>query len=99
MAREVVQHAIIKVIQPQIVRYTCDRCGKVCGTRGNPKSTWHQMRTGGGENHYCLRTCHPSDHPRWERDHVLDCVLCYAEAQDRGETWMEEVVLDVLAGP
>jgi hypothetical protein len=54
--REIVQHAVIKVVQPQVIRYTCDFCGKVCGTRDNPKRTWYKM---GGESHYCKRTCHP----------------------------------------
>lgn len=58
--RRIVQHAIIKVIQPQIVEYTCDECGKVCGTRGNPKETWYGTGPNGGrESHYCKKTCGP----------------------------------------
>lgn len=93
--RKIVQHAIIKVVQPQIVRYTCDRCGKVCGTRENRKTTWVGA---GPDAHYCERTCHPFDHPGWERDHVLNCALCYAEKVAKGETWMTESVLKTLAG-
>jgi hypothetical protein len=51
--RTVVQKAVIQVITPQIVRYTCDFCGAVCGTRANPKETWH----GSGRTwHYCKKT-------------------------------------------
>lgn len=56
--REIIQHAVIKVIKPQIVKYTCDFCHAVCGTRENPKSTWYTAGTG-QEKHYCKRTCHP----------------------------------------
>lgn len=56
--REIIQHAVIRVTQPQIVRYTCDFCGKVCGTRENPKKTWYRTGTG-EESHYCKKTCHP----------------------------------------
>ena len=55
--KEIVQHAIIRVIRPQIVRYTCDFCGQICGTRDNPKKTWYVA--GGGEKHYCMKTCSP----------------------------------------
>lgn len=96
MAKKIVQRAIIKVIQPQIVQYTCDRCGKVCGTKENRKTTWYSSDR---EIHYCLRTCHPSDHPIWVKNHVLNCVSCYKRAEGRGETWMYEAVLAALAGP
>jgi hypothetical protein len=102
VAKEIIQHAIIRVVQRPVVRYTCDRCGKVCGTRENPKTTWYVARWHAKkvapERHYCLRTCHPSAHPRWERDHVLNCELCYAEAEAKGETWMDEAVLRALRG-
>lgn len=96
MAREIIQRAIIKVVQPQIVRYTCDRCGKVCGTRENRKTTWVGL---GPDRHYCEKTCHPFYHPGWERAHVLGCALCYADAERKGETWMRQALLDVLANP
>lgn len=67
MTRRIVQHAIIKVVQPQIVEYTCDECGKVCGTRANPKETWTGMgREAGRESHYCKKTCGPHAVPRRE---------------------------------
>jgi len=97
VARMIVQHAIIKVVQPQIVRYTCDRCGAVCGTRENRKTTW--VGAGGPDLHYCMRTCHPFDHPTWVKSHVLNCASCYKRAEGRGETWMYEAVLAALAGP
>lgn len=56
--KRIVQHAVIRVVQRQVAEYTCDRCGAVCGTRQNPKSTWHVAGTG-QEAHYCLRTCQP----------------------------------------
>jgi len=34
--------------------YVCDKCGKACGTRDNPKRTWYSQ---GGERHYCIREC------------------------------------------
>lgn len=46
--KRIVQHAVIRVITPQVVEYTCDFCGKVCGTRENPKTT-------GGEGHFCKK--------------------------------------------
>jgi hypothetical protein len=50
--RTVVRKAVIQVITPQIVQYTCDFCSAVCGTRANPKETW----TGGGRTwHYCKK--------------------------------------------
>jgi hypothetical protein len=58
VAREIVQHAVIKVVRRQVVRYTCDFCFKVCGTRQNPKRTWYRPSTR-TEMHYCMRTCHP----------------------------------------
>jgi hypothetical protein len=58
VAREIIQHAVIAVIQPQVVRYTCDFCHRICGTRGNPKSTWYVAGTSEVQ-HYCKRTCHP----------------------------------------
>lgn len=56
--REIIQHAILKVVQPQIVRFTCDFCHSVCGTRENPKKTWYMAGTR-EVSHYCMRTCHP----------------------------------------
>lgn len=52
--RVIVQKAIIKVIQPQVVQYICDFCGQVCGTRENPKATWYGP--GDKETHYCKKT-------------------------------------------
>lgn len=54
--RRIVQPAVIKVIQKQVVEYTCDKCGAVCGTRANPKQTWHGSN---GAHHYCKKTCSP----------------------------------------
>lgn len=48
--RKVVQKRIVKVIQPEIVEYYCDACGKRCGTKENPKVVWH---TKNGDKHYC----------------------------------------------
>jgi len=52
--RVVTQKKIIRVIQPEVVEYRCDWCGKQCGTRANPKETWYKS----GERkatarHYC----------------------------------------------
>ena len=52
--RRVVQTAIIKVVRPQIVEYICDWCGKVCGTRANPKETWTGSNR--ADTHWCMRT-------------------------------------------
>lgn len=52
--RRVVQTAIIKVVRPQVVEYTCDWCGEVCGTRANPKQTW--TSSGRADRHYCKRS-------------------------------------------
>jgi hypothetical protein len=54
--RVVKQKAIIKVIQPEIVEYHCDKCGKQCGTKDNPKENWH---AGKKRKHYCKKTCSP----------------------------------------
>jgi hypothetical protein len=51
--RRILQHAVITVMQRQIVGYVCDGCGAVCGTRANPKQTWTSRD---GETHYCKRT-------------------------------------------
>lgn len=64
--RRVVQKAIIQVVQRQIVEYTCDDCGSVCGTRANPKETWYGRN---GDKHYCKKTCGP--HARPERERIL----------------------------
>jgi len=97
--KKVIQKRVVRVVQPEIVEYYCDRCGKRCGIKGNRKTTWHPMRNPPmPDKHYCEKTCHPYDHPGWERKHVLGCALCYAEAEDRGETWMRESLLGVLAG-
>ena len=53
--KRIVQHAKIVTIQRQIVEYICDRCGKVCGTRENPKQT--RYASGSQEMHYCKKTC------------------------------------------
>lgn len=98
MSREIIQHAVIRVVQRQIVRYTCDFCGQVCGTRANPKSTWYYA--GGGESHYCMKTCHPSMHPGWDIEHVLNCERCYQkamEAKDGMHRRIEEATLRSLA--
>lgn len=50
--KTIIQKAIVKVIQPQIVQYNCDECGDICGTRENPKETWYGQ---GHESHYCKR--------------------------------------------
>ena len=49
------QKAIFKVVRPQIVEYICDKCGKVTGTRDNPKQTISV--TDSGDCHYCKKTC------------------------------------------
>lgn len=36
--------------------YHCTQCGKVCGTRANPKRAWWSRE---GFRYYCLRTCSP----------------------------------------
>lgn len=36
--------------------YHCKECGKVCGTRENPKERWYG---GGTVSYYCKRTCSP----------------------------------------
>lgn len=76
MTRRIVQHAVIKVIQPQIVEYTCDdpSCGKVCGTRENPKETWYGTGPNGGRvSHYCKKTCSPWTAPP-RREAILDAL-------------------------
>jgi hypothetical protein len=78
-----VQHAIIHVVQPQIVEYICDHCGRVCGTRENPKSTWYQVNTvkqTGKDTHYCKKT---------------DCVLLAREKRVRDK--QNEKILESLA--
>ena len=94
--KRVIQKRVVRVVQQEIAEYYCDRCGKRCGTRENRKTTWVGR---GPDRHYCEKTCHPYDHPLWVKQHVLNCVLCYAEAEARGDTWMRESILDVLAGP
>jgi hypothetical protein len=55
--RRVVQKAKLVTVQRQIVEYTCDFCGAVCGTRQNPKLT---LTTGSSQDdkHYCKRPNH-----------------------------------------
>ena len=52
--KKIIQKAKIEVIRKQIVHYYCDKCGKRCGTRKNPKSTWYVPN---GQKHYCKKTC------------------------------------------
>jgi hypothetical protein len=52
--RVVVQKAIVQVIQPEIVKYICDKCGAVCGTKDNPKEVWYGEKK---RKHYCKKTC------------------------------------------
>lgn len=56
--KKIIQKGKIKVIQKQIVKYYCDKCKKLTGTRENPKKTWYggtlDMPT---ESHYCKKTC------------------------------------------
>lgn len=51
--KTVVQKAIVEIIQPRIVKYTCDLCGRLLG-KGNRKQT---VYTPDGEKHYCMNTC------------------------------------------
>ncbi len=44
----------IKVIRPQIVKYYCDKCGDLTGTRKNPKIMWYGPK---GESYYCIKKC------------------------------------------
>lgn len=105
--KKVIQKRIIKVVQREVAEYYCDRCGARCGTKQNRKSTWYTPRTsamrgvGGTEKHYCLRTCHPSDHPSWELRHVLNCELCYRDAMERQDGMhirVAEAILSALKG-
>lgn len=57
--RRVIQPAVIKIVQRQVVEYTCDKCGRVCGTKANPKTTWYRN---GRESHRCKRECGPAGH-------------------------------------
>lgn len=91
--RIVVQKRIVQVIQPEIVRYQCDRCGKACGTKENRKEKWY----GQGVSHYCKKTCSPRDHPSHDISHVLNCETCYADA-DKSDPRIAEAVLNALAG-
>jgi len=49
--RKIIQKKIVKVIQPEIVHYFCDKCGKRCGTRDNPKTDIYSSKE--GTKHYC----------------------------------------------
>ena len=93
--KKVIQKRIVRVVQPEIAEYYCDRCGKRCGIKGNRKTTWYAPHV---TFHYCEKTCHPSQHPPWDKAHVLGCEWCYQYCLDRGETWMDEALLRKLAG-
>jgi hypothetical protein len=57
--RKVVQKAIVKVIVPEIVEYTCDYCHGMTGTRNNPMETWYGSGDRSGQTfHYCKKTQH-----------------------------------------
>ena len=53
--KKIIQKQIVKIIQPEIVEYTCDLCGEICGTDDNPKSTWNIR---GETKHFCFS--HPN---------------------------------------
>ena len=92
--RIVVQPRIVQVIQQEVVRYECDRCGKTCGTKENNKETWYSHdRT----KHYCKKTCSPADHPQYDVYHVVNCELCYRDA-DKSDPRIAEAVLAALGG-
>jgi hypothetical protein len=57
MPRAVIRKAVYQRISKAIVEYTCETCGKVCGTRENPKETWYAR---GDSKYYCKRTCSPA---------------------------------------
>jgi len=57
--RKVIQKRIVEVIQPEIVQYFCDKCGKRCGTRENPKTIIHNLK--GKTKHYCKNGCYRGD--------------------------------------
>jgi hypothetical protein len=50
--RTVVQKAVIRVITREIIRFNCDYCGAVCGTRENYKQTVYGQGT---VYHYCKK--------------------------------------------
>lgn len=54
--KKVIQKRIVKVIQPEIVEYYCDKCGKRCGTKDNPKRIYYVVNS--NDKHYC-RGCDP----------------------------------------
>lgn len=55
--KKVIQKGIIKVIQPQIVEYYCDKCNKRTGIKGNIKQIVYTPK---GDEHYCKKTsCNP----------------------------------------
>ena len=96
--KKIIQKRITKVVQREIVEYYCDRCGARCGTKDNRKSTWYSRV---GDKHFCLRTCHPADHPSWELRHVLNCELCYRDAMERQDGMhmrVAEAILRTLKG-
>jgi hypothetical protein len=104
--KKVIQPRITRVVQREIAEYYCDRCGARCGTKENKKSTWYTPRTSvrgavAAAKHYCLRTCHPADHPSWELRHVLNCELCYRDAMERKDGMhirIAEAALKALEG-
>ena len=92
--RIVVQPRIVQVIQKEVVRYECDRCGKVCGTKEYNKETWHGH---GRPRHYCRNTCTPPMHPQYDVYHVVNCELCYRDA-DKSDPRIAQAVLKALGG-
>lgn len=90
--RIVVQPRIVQVIQHEIVRYECDRCGKPCGTKDNRKETWY----GQGTSHYCKRTCSPRDHSRYDGQHVMNCDWCLRDAMAENDPRIAEWTLKAL---
>ena len=93
--KKVIQKRIVQVIQREITEYYCDRCGNKCGTKENRKTTW---TSGASQKHYCLSTCHPSDHPVWIVKHAVTCPWCYRDAEARGDTRVAEAVFSALEG-
>jgi hypothetical protein len=78
MPRKVIQKAIYQVIQPAVYQYTCDSCGKVCGTKDNPKQTLYGR---GSKSYYCKRTCSPFGcrGQSWSPRHRRNCYYCQQE--------------------
>jgi hypothetical protein len=78
MPRAVIRKAVYQRISPAIVEYTCETCGKACGTGENPKETWYAR---GDSKYYCKRTCSPAGcRGAWyDRRHRKNCYYCTGE--------------------